>query len=170
MEKIILGGGCFWCLEEIFRRVPGVAAVTPGYAGGTLAQPTYEKVCSGTTGHAEVVEVEYDPSVIDTTKIIDYFFAAHDPTTPNRQGMDTGSQYRSIILYTSEGQKETLENILNSASFQKQWPQPVVTEVKRLEKFYPAEDYHRNYYMRHAEQPYCRVVIAPKLTKLFNDK
>lgn len=163
-ETATLGGGCFWCLEAVFKRVNGVDDVTSGYAGGETPEPSYEQVCTGSTGHAEVVQVSYDPSVISYADILRKFFAAHDPTTPNRQGADVGSQYRSIILYEDESQKKTAEELVDelSASFAR----PIVTQVERLTKFYPAEEYHQDYFDKNPTAGYCRVVIAPKLDKL----
>ncbi len=164
VESIVLGGGCFWCLEAAFRMVEGVLSVTPGYAGGHLAGPTYHEVCAGHTGHAEVVRVEFDPGQISLTDLLEVFFTVHDPTSLNRQGADEGPQYRSIILYEGEDQAAAIEAFLREAA--PRYRRPVVTEVKELETFWPAEDDHFDYYRRHPARPYCRVVIAPKLEKL----
>jgi peptide-methionine (S)-S-oxide reductase len=163
-ETIALGGGCFWCTEAVFSMFVGVLATTPGYAGGNTKNPTYEEVCTGDTGHAEVLEIEYDPSKIELEKLLDVFFSMHDPTTPNRQGADIGTQYRSIILYVSDEQKARVEKFMQQikASFGR----PVVTEVKRLGKFYPAEGYHQKYYEKNPAAGYCSAVIAPKIKKI----
>ena len=163
LERIALGGGCFWCTEAGFKNIRGVVKVTAGYAGGTTANPTYEAVSRGNTGHAEVVLVEYDPEPVALEELLDVFFSMHDPATPNRQGNDNGTQYRSIILYTSEGQKAGIDEFLDC--FRQDHDGPVVTQVEPLERFHPAEDYHQDYYERNPRQPYCRVVIAPKVEK-----
>lgn len=162
--EIVLGGGCFWCVEAAFGMVEGVTRVTPGYSGGTVPDPSYEGVCGGLTGHAEVVKVEYDPSTVTLEELLEVFFTVHDPTTLNRQGADVGTQYRSIILYTSEEQRAQVEGLLEE--LRTRYDRPVVTEVRELETFWPAEEYHRDYYRKNPRQPYCRVVIAPKLEKL----
>ncbi|MDI6873488.1 bifunctional methionine sulfoxide reductase B/A protein [Candidatus Solincola sp.] len=164
VERIILGGGCFWCTEAVFRRLPGVVSVTPGYAGGNVPNPTYRQVCSGKTGHAEVVLVEYDPRRISLREILEVFFACHDPTSRDRQGADVGTQYRSVVLYTTEEQGREVRDFIRQAATR--YPRPVVTEVGRLEAFYPAEDEHLRYYERNQEAPYCQAVIRPKLEKL----
>ncbi|HUE76466.1 MAG TPA: peptide-methionine (S)-S-oxide reductase MsrA [Longimicrobiales bacterium] len=161
-----LGGGCFWCLEAVFERVDGVRSVTSGYAGGEAENPSYAAVCSGTTGHAEVVRLEYDPEVIEFRDLLDVFFATHDPTTPNRQGPDTGPQYRSIILYESESQRESAESVMRELEAEGVFGAPIVTELEPLEKFWPAEAAHQEYYRNNPNQPYCRVVIDPKVAKL----
>ncbi len=163
-ERIVLGGGCFWCTEAVFRRVPGVRSVTPGYAGGALPQPTYREVCQGDTGHAEVVLVEFDPTVISLRRILEVFFGCHDPTAFDRQGNDVGSQYRSVILYTCEEQGRRVGDFMREVAAR--YPRPLATEVRKLDAFYPAEDYHREYYERNPNAQYCRMVIAPKLEKL----
>ena len=163
-DTIVLGGGCFWCTEAIFAQLPGVLSVVPGYAGGTTKDPTYEQVCTGATGHAEVVQVHFDPEQISLEKILAVFLALHDPTTPDRQGAYVGTQYRSIILSASDAQQEIIEQSLQKA--QDHSPAPIVTELKRLEVFTPAEVNHRQYYERNKEDAYCQVVIAPKLEKL----
>ena len=162
--KAILGGGCFWCLEAAYQMIRGVKRVTPGYAGGTTKDPSYEAVCGGKTGHAEVVMIEFDEAQIRYEDILDVFWAVHDPTTLNQQGADVGTQYRSIIFYTDDRQKATAEASRDAA--QKLWDKPIVTEIQPLEAFYPAEDYHRNYFAQHPEQAYCQIVINPKLAKL----
>ncbi len=164
VEKFALGGGCFWCTEAVFDLLKGVKKVTPGYAGGTTVEPSYEQVCGGTTGHAEVVLVEYDPEEVSMEKLLEVFFDSHDPTTPNRQGNDIGTQYRSIILYTSEDQKARVDEFIDRIAGK--YSQPVVTEVKALEKFYPAEDYHQRYFEKNPHQGYCQLVISPKVEKI----
>jgi peptide-methionine (S)-S-oxide reductase len=163
-ETIVLGGGCFWCTEALLSTVVGVLRATPGYAGGTTPDPTYRQVCHGNTGHAEVVEVEFDPEVISLEELLEVFFEVHDPTSLNRQGGDVGTQYRSIILYDSFAQKLKVEDFL--AKMARHYDKPIVTEVKELEKFYPAEEYHQRYYDKNPREPYCRAVISPKLAKL----
>ena len=162
-ETAIFGGGCFWCTEAIFESLKGVLSVMPGYAAGETKNPTYEEVCSGGTGHAEVTKIEFDPSQISYDDLLTVFFASHDPTTLNRQGNDVGTQYRSIILYASEAQKQSAELFIKKLN--ESGPK-VVTEVKALESFYEAEEYHQQYYRNNARQPYCQVVINPKLEKL----
>jgi peptide-methionine (S)-S-oxide reductase len=163
-ELATLGGGCFWCLDAAYRRVEGVTGVVSGYAGGEDPRPTYQRVCSGVTGHAEVVQVEFDPAVISYRDILDVFWAIHDPTTLNQQGHDVGTQYRSIILTHDDAQRQAAEE--SRAAVQALWPKPVVTEIVPLEVFHPAEEYHQDYYARNPEQGYCQVVINPKLAKL----
>ena len=165
-EKIVLGGGCFWCTEAVFENVDGVVGVTPGYAGGTSTDPTYREVCRGNTGHAEVIQVEYDPGRVSLEKILEVFFSTHDPTTVDRQGNDVGSQYRSVVLYNSAGQRAGVEGFM--ARIRPGYDRPVVTELKPLDVFYPAEEYHHNYYAKNPDQGYCQVVIAPKLARLRN--
>jgi peptide-methionine (S)-S-oxide reductase len=162
-ELATLGGGCFWCTEAIFQMLPGVKSVTSGYAGGTKENPTYKEVCRGDTGHAEVIQIEYDPKVVSYEKVLETFWEAHDPTTLNRQGADSGTQYRSIILYGSEAQKAAAEK--SKAEAQKHFSQPIVTEIVPLTKFYKGEDYHQDYYRANPKQPYCRAVIQPKVEK-----
>lgn len=159
-----LGGGCFWCMEAVFERLPGVISVTSGFAGGTTENPTYREVCTETTGHAEVTEIQFDPARINYSKILEVFWQAHDPTTLNRQGADEGTSYRSIILYRNEQQKQIAEQSRQAA--QKDFRSPIVTELVPLKKFYPAEDYHQQYYDLNSHAGYCQVVIAPKLEKL----
>jgi peptide-methionine (S)-S-oxide reductase len=163
-ERIALGGGCFWCTEAVLDNMQGVIKVTPGYAGGTTANPGYEDVCKGITGHAEVVLVEYDPGQVSLEQLLDVFFTMHDPTTLNKQGNDTGTQYRSIVLYDSEDQKAETEMFMDEIS--KNYDNPLVTEVKPLESFYAAEEYHRRYYEKNPRQPYCQIVISPKVEKI----
>jgi peptide-methionine (S)-S-oxide reductase len=164
-ELATLGGGCFWCLEPIFEELRGVGQVLPGYAGGQVANPTYEQVCGGHTGHAEVVQVEFDPSTISFADLLRVFLTVHDPTTPNRQGADVGTQYRSAIFYHSPEQKATAEQVIAELERERIWPHPIVTEVAPLKAFYPAEDYHVDYYANNPNQGYCRVVIDPKVAK-----
>jgi peptide-methionine (S)-S-oxide reductase len=163
-EVATLGGGCFWCLEAVYERIEGVNSVTSGYAGGTAVDPSYEEVCSGRTGHAEVVQIEYDPVRISYEKILDLFWKAHDPTTLNRQGADAGTQYRSIILYHDQTQKKAAEESKRKA--RSMFEDPIVTEIKPLERFYHAEKYHQDYFDRNPNAGYCRIVIQPKLEKL----
>jgi peptide-methionine (S)-S-oxide reductase len=158
------GGGCFWCMEAVFERLPGVISVTSGFAGGTTENPTYEQVCTETTGHAEVTEIAFDPAKISYNHLLDVFWQAHDPTTLNRQGADVGTSYRSIILYRSE--KQQLEAEKSKIAAQQNFHSPIVTEIVPLKKFYPAEDYHQKYYDNNSSAPYCQVVIQPKLDKL----
>jgi peptide-methionine (S)-S-oxide reductase len=158
------GGGCFWCIAAVFRRVEGVTDVVSGYAGGASADPTYEEVCRGTTGHAEVVQVTFDPKRIGFADLLAMFFKSHDPTTPNRQGADVGSQYRSIILYSGEGQRAA--GVAARKKAQKDWKDPIVTEIVPLPAFYRAEDHHQDYFEMNRTAGYCRLIIAPKLEKL----
>ena len=166
MAKAVFGGGCFWCLDAIFRNVKGVKNVTCGYAGGKRANPNYEQVCTGVTGHAEVVEIDYDENIISFDDLLEIFFNIHDPTQLNRQGNDIGTQYRSIILYLNKEQKE---KALKKIKELKNEGVNVVTEVKKLDKFYKAEDYHQNYFYNNPQNPYCFYVIAPKLNKFFKN-
>lgn len=165
-ETATLGGGCFWCLEAVFERLAGVTAVESGYAGGSRPAPSYEQVCSGATGHAEVVRVMFDPTVLSYGELLELFFAFHDPTTRNRQGPDVGTQYRSIILTESAEQERVARETIARLDAEEVFGQPIVTEVRPLETFWPAEPYHRQYFQRHPEQAYCRAVIAPKVAKL----
>jgi peptide-methionine (S)-S-oxide reductase len=165
-EVAIFGGGCFWCTEAVFDRLRGVASLMPGYAGGSVKNPTYEQVCSGRTGHAEVIRIEFDPGRIGYRDLLTVFFATHDPTTLNRQGADVGTQYRSIVLYASEEQKREAEKFIEELNRSLPQAKPVVTEVKPLGEFYEAEDYHRNYYENNSYQPYCQAIISPKLQKV----
>jgi peptide-methionine (S)-S-oxide reductase len=164
-ETAILGGGCFWCLEAVYTQLRGVDSVISGYAGGSVANPSYEDVCSGRTGHAEVVRISFDPSVITYRDLLEVFFTIHDPTTPNRQGADVGTQYRSIILYQSQEQENTAREVIAETQASGLWHAPLVTQVEALERFYPAEAYHQNYFERNPYQPYCQIVIAPKVAK-----
>lgn len=164
--KATLGGGCFWCLEAVFDQVQGVVSVESGYSGGTVRNPTYREVCSGYTGHAEVVQVTFDPTVISYRDLLDIFFDIHDPTTLNRQGADVGTQYRSVIFYHDAEQQAIAEDAIAELAAAKRWPNPIVTQVEPLQAFYVAEDYHQNYYENNKRQPYCRMVIAPKVKKL----
>ena len=164
-EQATLAGGCFWCLEAVYDQLRGVEKVENGYAGGSKPNPSYEAVCTGTTGHAEVVQITYDPAQISFRDLLDVFFTIHDPTTLNRQGADTGTQYRSAIFYHDDNQKKVAEETIAQLEQQKTWDDPIVTEVVPLEKFYPAEDYHRDYFERNPQQGYCRIVIAPKVSK-----
>ncbi len=163
LDIATLGGGCFWCTEAIYQMLPGVKSVTSGYAGGTKENPTYREVCNGDTGHAEVVQIQFDPTLVSYDKILDTFWHVHDPTTLNRQGNDHGTQYRSIILYSSDAQKTAAEK--SKAEAQKDFNRPIVTEIVPLKAFYKAEDYHRDYYLTHSNQPYCQMVIRPKVQK-----
>ena len=163
-ELATFGGGCFWCTEAVLQRIEGVLSVTSGYAGGTQRNPTYEQVCTGSTGHAEVIQVAYDPAMIGYEEILDIFWQSHDPTTLNRQGADRGTQYRSIILYADEKQKSAAEK--SRQKTQAKLKDPIVTEIVPLETFWKAEDYHQGYYNSHASEGYCRMVISPKLKKL----
>jgi peptide-methionine (S)-S-oxide reductase len=164
-EVATLGGGCFWCLDAVYGELKGVKSVVSGYSGGTVKNPTYEQVSSGTTGHAEVVQIEFDPRVITYDDILTVFFSIHDPTTVNRQGADLGSQYRSVIFYHDDRQKEIAEKKIKEVDASREWPRPVVTEVVPFEGFYKAEDYHQEYFERNPGAGYCRAVIAPKVSK-----
>ncbi len=161
---IILGGGCFWCTEAIFTHVPGVLSAEPGYAGGHMPHPTYDDVCTGTTGHAEVVRVTFDPDIVSLERILSLFFSLHNPTTLNQQGPDVGTQYRSLILWTDEGQKKYISAAMRKA--EQEYGTPVTTEVKPFNAFYPAEVNHQQYYVKNPHAPYCAIVIGPKLMKL----
>jgi peptide-methionine (S)-S-oxide reductase len=164
-QKALLGGGCFWCLEAVYQELRGVEKIVSGYSGGHVANPTYEQVCTKTTGHVEVVELTFDPDVISFKEILEVFFTIHDPTTPNRQGNDVGPQYRSAIFYYNEAQKQTTKEVIANFEQQKVWNNSIVTEVVPFEVFYPAEDYHQNYYRTHMQAGYCTVVIQPKVAK-----
>ena len=165
-EVATLAGGCFWCLEAAFQDLKGVENVQSGYAGGRVANPSYEDVCTGTTGHAEVVQITFDPQVVSFEDLLQVYFTIHDPTTLNRQGADVGTQYRSAIFYHSPEQKATAERVIAELQAQKLWDEPVVTELKPLTAFYPAEEYHRDYFRRNPTQGYCQAVIAPKVAKV----
>jgi peptide-methionine (S)-S-oxide reductase len=162
-ETAVVGGGCFWCVEAVYEKVPGILSVESGYAGGKIKNPSYEQVCSGSTGHAEVVRITFDPALVTYSRVIDLFWQAHDPTTLNRQGADVGTQYRSIILYTDETQKKAAEESKNRA--RSLFKDPIVTEISPLTEYYPAEEYHQDYFRLNPNQPYCRVVIKPKVDK-----
>ncbi len=164
-EIATLAGGCFWCLEAVFDDLNGVERVESGYAGGTVANPSYRQVCEGTTGHAEVVQITFDPQVIGFKDLLEVFFTIHDPTTPNRQGADVGTQYRSAIFYHSPEQKAIAEQVIKEIDAARIWKAPIVTEVTPLTAFYQAEDYHQEYFARNGSQPYCQIVIAPKVAK-----
>jgi peptide-methionine (S)-S-oxide reductase len=164
-ETATLGGGCFWCLEAVYLELKGVERVVSGYAGGPTRNPSYELVCTGTSGHAEVVQITYDPAVISYRELLDVFFTIHDPTTLNGQGPDHGSQYRSVVFYHSPEQKREAEGKVAELTAQRVWDDPVVTQVAPLEAFYPAEDYHQDYFRRNPGQGYCRVIVAPKVAK-----
>lgn len=163
--RVAFGAGCFWCTEAVFQRLKGVHSVKPGYAGGRVANPTYREVCSGLTGHNEVILVEYDPASISFEQLLEVFFSSHDPTTLNRQGNDVGTQYRSGIYYTSEDQRLVAESFM-AGKASELWRDPIVTELEALGAFYPAEEYHMNYYNENSSQAYCQVIINPKLNKL----
>lgn len=165
LEMATLGGGCFWCLEPVFEELIGVEKVVVGYAGGDHPAPDYQLVCTGSTGHAEVIQVTYDPAKLSFTELLEVFFSVHDPTTPNRQGADVGSQYRSIILYQDEEQKQAAEDLIAALDSQEIWKSPIVTQVETLGSFFPAEDYHQAYYRKNPSQGYCMMVVAPKLKK-----
>ncbi len=166
LDTAVFGGGCFWCTEAVFERLKGVVSVMPGYAGGSVANPTYDQVCSGKTGHAEVIKIEFDPAQISYKDLLTVFFAAHDPTTLDRQGSDVGPQYRSIILYTNDEQKQTAEEFIEEIDRSNEAGSAVVTEMKPLAGFYEAEDEHQQFYQRNPNRSYCQVVINPKLEKV----
>jgi len=165
LHTATLAGGCFWCLEAVFDDVKGVHGVESGYAGGHVDNPTYKAVCNGNTGHAEVVQVHFDPSIVSYRDLLNVFFAIHDPTTLNRQGADVGTQYRSAIFYHNDDQKMIAENLIEELNSQKIWDQAIVTQVSPFDKFYMAEDYHQEYFARNQNQPYCQAVVAPKVAK-----
>lgn len=165
-ETATLAGGCFWCLEAVFLELEGVEKAVSGYTGGTVSNPTYEEVCTGSTGHAEAVQVTFDPEEITYRDILNIFFTIHNPTTLNRQGADVGTQYRSAIFYHSDEQKETAEAVIRDLESSAVWDSPIVTELVPLREFYPAEDYHRDYYSRNRDKPYCSLVIEPKVAKI----
>jgi peptide-methionine (S)-S-oxide reductase len=166
IEVATLGGGCFWCIEAAFNQLMGIVNVESGYSGGEVALPTYEQVCTGTTGHVEVVKVTFDPDIISFREILEIFFTTHDPTTMNRQGADVGNQYRSVIFYHSEEQREVAEQVIAEFNATKVWDNPIVTQVEPSKEFYKAEGYHQEYFDRHPEAAYCKVIIAPKIFKL----
>lgn len=163
-KNICLGAGCFWCTEAVFKLFPGIIGITPGYAGGHVKNPTYKQVCTGTTGHAEVAMIEFNPSQISLEKLLEIYFAMHDPTSKNKQGADVGEQYRSIILYTDESDRKEIDLYIDK--IRPNFSKPILTEVKKLDEFYEAEDYHKNYYENNRFHPYCMLVIGPKLSKI----
>ena len=165
-EVITLGGGCFWCIEAVFDELQGVEEVESGYSGGHVGNPTYKEVCTGKTGHAEVVQVTFDPKTISLKDLLKIFFTVHDPTTLNRQGPDVGTQYRSVVFYRNTEQKTTIEKVIKEISEEKLWDDPIVTEIAPYKTFFKAEDYHQEYFKLNGDQPYCRLVIAPKVAKL----
>lgn len=168
MEMATFGAGCFWCVEAIFENLRGVQKVYPGYTGGVTSNPTYEEVCSGTTGHAEVIRIEFDPDVISYGELVEVFFDTHDPTSLNQQGNDIGTQYRSVIYYHSESQKELAEKRIISEETSGEWNKPIVTEIAEAKEFYEAENYHQNYFKLNPNAGYCRIIIAPKVEKFKN--
>ncbi len=164
-ESAVFGGGCFWCVEAVFQRLDGVASVESGYAGGHVENPTYEQICSKTTGHAEVCRITYDPQKVSYANLLEVFFRTHDPTTKDQQGNDVGPQYRSIILWENDEQKHVAVEVTKNLDASGAWDRPIVTEIESLKKFYPAENYHQDYYQNNPQQGYCRFVIAPKIEK-----
>jgi len=164
-ELATFGGGCFWCTEAIYQRLKGVETVMPGYSGGKVKNPTYKEVCTGLTGHAEVVQIKFDPAVISYTELLKVFFATHDPTTLNRQGADVGTQYRSVIFYHNTQQQTEAAEVINALNEEKVWSKSIVTEIVPFEAFYPAEDYHKDYFTNNPNSGYCRMVIQPKVSK-----
>jgi peptide-methionine (S)-S-oxide reductase len=173
LEVLVLGGGCFWCTEAVFLRLNGVVQVISGYAGGLVERPSYQQICSGTTGHAEVIQVIFDPTKINLSELLAVFWATHDPTTLNRQGADAGPQYRSAIFYLSEAQEKQASKMMEKLDQSNQFSAPIVTEITAFSNFYPAENYHQNYYTLNEGQPYCQYVVRPKVEKLqrlFEDK
>lgn len=164
-----LGAGCFWCIEAVFQNLKGVQSVASGYTGGQIENPTYEQISTGTTGHAEVAQIKFDPEMISFEDLLYVFWRTHDPTTLNRQGADVGTQYRSAIFFDSEEQKEIAERSKAKTDASDLWPEPIVTEISQLDKFYKAEEYHQDYYKLNSNQPYCRLVIDPKIRKLKKD-
>lgn len=165
IEQAIFGAGCFWCVEAVFQRVPGVLKVESGYSGGSIKNPTYREICSGLTGHAEVCRISFDPSIVSYETLLSVFWQTHNPTTLNKQGADVGTQYRSAVFYTNEGQKASAEKFKLELDKSGAFKDPIVTEISALQNYYPAEDYHQNYYNQNSEQSYCQFVIAPKLEK-----
>ncbi len=164
-DMATLGGGCFWCLEAAYKELRGIERVVSGYAGGKVPHPTYAQVCTGATGHAEVVQLTYDPNIITYKDILDVFFTIHDPTTPNRQGYDVGTQYRSIVLYHDPEQRAVTEQAIEYLTSAKVWDNPIVTQIEPLTEFYAAEEYHQDYFEKNPEQPYCQAIVAPKVAK-----
>ncbi len=172
-EVVTLGGGCFWCMEAVFQQLKGVVSVESGYSGGTVENPTYKQVCTGQTGHAEVVQVTFDPKVVSLHDVLEVFFALHDPTTVNRQGADVGSQYRSVVFCRTPEQRDAVQAVVRELEAKKAYSSPVVTQLEPFKAFYKAEAYHQDYYEQNPNQPYCTLVISPKLSKfhkLFKDK
>ena len=165
MEVATIGGGCFWCLEAVYLELDGVHRVRSGYAGGASVHPTYEEVCRGTTGHAEVIQIHFQPQTTNFREILEVFFSVHDPTTLNRQGADAGTQYRSVIFYHSLEQKNTADDLIRELEEQGIWSEPMVTEVTALKEFFPAETHHDDYFRRNSAQPYCQTIISPKVSK-----
>lgn len=165
VEKATLGGGCFWCLEAVYQEVAGVTSIVSGYAGGNVDNPSYEAVCGGRTGHAEVVQLEFDPDRVSYKRLLEIFFAIHDPTSKDRQGNDHGPQYRSAIFWHDDAQREVAEAVIAELTAQQLFDDPIVTEVPKLDRFWPAEKYHQDYYRRNSAQPYCAFVISPKVAK-----
>lgn len=166
LEKATFGAGCFWCVEAVFQRIRGVESVASGYTGGKVENPTYKQICTGNTGHAEVIQISFNPEQISYKELLEVFWSSHDPTTLNRQGNDSGTQYRSVIYYHDENQKQIAEESMKKANQSGEFSDPIVTELSPLETFYPAEDYHQNYYNENSYQPYCAFVISPKIKKL----
>lgn len=164
-EKATLGAGCFWCVEAVFTELNGVVSVEPGYAGGNVVNPSYKEVCTGETGHAEVAKIVFDPTIISFKELLEIFWKTHDPTTLNRQGNDIGTQYRSVIFYDNETQSEIATHYKEELDRSGAWPNPIVTEISELTNFYPAEDYHKNYFAEHGDEMYCKFVIQPKVEK-----
>jgi peptide-methionine (S)-S-oxide reductase len=165
LETAILGGGCFWCLEAVYDELIGVISVESGYAGGSVVGPSYQEVCTGATGHAEVVRVNFDPQIISYRELLEIFFTIHDPTSLNRQGADVGTQYRSVIFYRDEGQKRIAEQVIQEIEAEKIWDKPIVTQLALCKAFYIAEDYHQEYFKKNPYQGYCQMVVAPKVAK-----
>ena len=173
LAQATFGNGCFWCTEAVFQQLKGVHKVKSGYSGGHKDNPTYKEVCTGDTGHAEVLHIEYDPAVISFEELLEVFWKTHDPTTLNRQGNDIGTQYRSVIFYHNEEQRQTSEKYKAQLTEAKTWPDPIVTEITAFSKFYPSEEYHDNYFVTHGHEPYCNLVVRPKVEKfqkMFKDK
>ena len=169
LDKATLAGGCFWCTEAIFKRLKGIESVTAGYSGGDVKNPTYDEVCGGNTGHAESIQIEFNPKIISYEILLNVFFKLHDPTTINKQGNDTGTQYRSVIFYHDEEQKKTAERVKEQFAKEKVYADPIVTRIEPFKNFYSAEEYHQDYYARNSYQPYCQLVIDPKIQKLMHE-
>lgn len=173
LETATLAGGCFWCTEAVYKELKGISDIKPGYSGGHVKNPAYREVCNGTTGHAEVIQITFDPEVVSFSEILEVFFMTHDPTTLNRQGNDVGTQYRSAVFYHNDEQKQTAEKVIRLFAQEKVYDRPIVTEVTAFDKFYVAEDYHFNYFARNKNEPYCQYVVAPKVEKfkkIFKEK